>query len=217
MRTHQRVPFVTAVVLALLTTALPGQDARQNAEDADRLARALQLQAGSVVGEVGAGDGSLTLAIAKVVGASGRVFSNEISGERLAHLRKATAASSLRNVAVVEASQTDTNFPHGSCDAIFMRDVYHHLSDPVAMNASLFRSLKPGGRLAVLDFGPPPGAERVVPAERARDGHHGVTPATLERELTSAGFEILATTSYGFRNFMIVARRPDSGPDRPLV
>ena len=40
-----------------------------------------------------------------------------------------------------------------------MRNVYHHFGDPGAMNASLFKSLKPGGSLAVQDFGPPPGAE----------------------------------------------------------
>jgi hypothetical protein len=60
----------------------------------------------------------------------------------------------------------------------------------------------------VLDFGPPPGTESSDPAARGIDGQHGVTPATLERELKAAGFELVSTTTFGFRGFLIVARRP---------
>jgi ubiquinone/menaquinone biosynthesis C-methylase UbiE len=49
---------------------------------------------------------------------------------------------------VVEGGLAQTNLPDECCDAVFMRHVYHHFGDPPAMNASLFRSLKPGGRLA---------------------------------------------------------------------
>ena len=89
-----------------------------------------------------------------------------------------------------------------------MRNVYHHFGDPGAMNASLFKSLKPGGSLAVQDFGPPPGAESATPSGRSQDGHHGVTPATVERELKAAGFDILSSSEWPLRAFMVVARRP---------
>ncbi len=89
-----------------------------------------------------------------------------------------------------------------------MRDVYHHFTDPAAMNASVLASLKPGGMLGVLDFGPPPGSESADPARRGEDGQHGITPATLERELKAAGLEVLSTSPFGFRGFLIVGRRP---------
>jgi predicted methyltransferase len=89
-----------------------------------------------------------------------------------------------------------------------MRDVYHHFADPATMNASIFRSLRPGGRLAVIDFEPPPGGEGANPATRSTNGHHGITPPTLERELKAAGFEILSSTALNSRLFMVVARRP---------
>ena len=58
-----------------------------------------------------------------------------------------------------------TNLPDGACDAIFMRNVYHHFAAPGPMSASLAAALKPGGRVAVVDFRPP-GAEAPMPADR---------------------------------------------------
>jgi predicted methyltransferase len=54
--------------------------------------------------------------------------------------------------------ETGTNLPEGCCDSIVMRLVYHHLTKPAEIDASLFRSLKPGGLLAVIDEEPPPGS-----------------------------------------------------------
>ena len=87
-----------------------------------------------------------------------------------------------------------------------MRNVDHHFGDPPAMNASLLKSLKPGGRLAVLDFTPPSGGE-TVPGHRGDDGHHGITARTLEKELTSAGFEAVMSSEPGGR-VIVVVRRP---------
>jgi predicted methyltransferase len=168
---------------------------------------ALNIRAGSVVGEIGAGDGALTVAIARIVGEQGRVYSTELSKASLAKIEAAVADS--RNVTVIEGTPARTNLPEQCCDAIFMRDVYHHFSEPPAMNASVLASLRPGGLLGVLDFGPPPGAESADPAARGIDGQHGITPATLERELKAAGFEVVSTIPFGFRGFLIVARRPN--------
>jgi predicted methyltransferase len=83
------------------------------------------------------------------------------------------------------------------------------------MNASILKALKPGGKLVILDFGPPPGAESADPEGRSRDGHHGITPETLERELRAAGFEVLSTEHYDLRSSMTVARRPQQAPRAP--
>jgi predicted methyltransferase len=204
---------VTPLILSVLaSTFLSAQNAEQNAADAERVIKALEIRAGSVVAEIGAGDGTLTLAVAKAVGATGRVFSNEFNKERLAGIARAAATAGLGNVATIDGRETDTNLPDQCCDAIFMRNVYHHFGDPAAMNASLFKSLKPGGSLAVQDFGPPPGAESAAPSGRSQDGQHGVTPTTVERELKAAGFDIVSSSAWPFRAFMVVARRPVGCP-----
>ena len=90
-----------------------------------------------------------------------------------------------------------------------MRRVYHHFAKPAAMNASLFRALRPGGRLAVVDFPPRSGSHRVSGVPRDRDGH-GISPELLAEELEAAGFIVLQQID-GFhagREFCVVARRP---------
>jgi len=69
-----------------------------------------------------------------------------------------------------------------------MRNVYHHFADPAAMNASISAALKPGGRLAIVDFSPPPGKEATRSADRAKDGMHGISVESLSREMKEAGF-----------------------------
>jgi predicted methyltransferase len=201
--------FVTLFVLVSLSPGTShGQGAEAIAADASRLVQALNVRAGNVVAELGAGDGALTVAIARIVGEQGRVYSTELSKASLAKIQAAAAAAELKNVTVVEGAPVRTNLPEQCCDAIFMRDVYHHFSQPQAMNASVLASLKPGGALGVLDFGPPPGTESADPAARGIDGQHGITTATLEKELKAAGFELVSTTPFGLRGFLIVARRP---------
>jgi len=194
------------LVCAAAATGLLAQNAQQNKTDAERLIAVLEIHAGSVVGEIGAGDGTLTFAIAQTVGESGRVFTNDLNKDRVKKLQTEAEKAGAANVTVVEGRETETNFPDQCCDAIFMRNVYHHFGDPPAMNASLLKSLKPGGRLAILDFTPPPGGE-TVPGHRGDDNHHGITPPTLEKELKAAGFEIVSSNLQN-RSVTVVARRP---------
>jgi precorrin-6B methylase 2 len=95
-----------------------------------RLRQVLILETGKAVADVGAGKGELTFALASEVGPKGRVFSTEIDPERLRRLRQAVLAAQLDNVTVVEARSTETGLPANCCDAIVLRRVYHHLTEP---------------------------------------------------------------------------------------
>ena len=196
---------LVALAAALAATASFAQTAQENAADAERLIRALEIRSGSTVGEIGAGGGELTLAMARAVGEDGRVFTNELNKDRVRAIEQAVEKAGLKHVTVVEGRAAETNFPAECCDAIFMRNVYHHFGDPPAMNASLRLSLKPGGRLAIIDFTPPPGGE-AAPGKRGEDNHHGVTATTLEGELRAAGFEIVSAVT-DKRSVFVVARR----------
>jgi ubiquinone/menaquinone biosynthesis C-methylase UbiE len=205
----RRALVTTLVIAAGVTAWLLAQSAQENAADVDRLVKALAIQPGSIVGEIGAGDGTLTVLMAKAVGSSGRVLSTELVRDRLDAIRKAARDAGLSNVEVIEGRAAETNLPDQCCDAVFMRNVYHHFGDPPAMNASIQQSLKPGGHLAVIDFSPP-GADSAEPGKRSEDGQHGVTAATVERELQAVGFEIVSSASINTRGFMVVARRATS-------
>jgi ubiquinone/menaquinone biosynthesis C-methylase UbiE len=202
--------FITAFVLAAFAAVTaPAQTSRQNEADAAWLIKVLDIRAGSVVGEIGAGGGELTFLLARTVGEQGRIFSNELNVDRVKALQAEAVKSGAANVTAVQGRELETNFPAECCDAIFMRDVYHHFGDPPAMNASMLKSLKPGGRLAVIDFTPPPPSEASEnpPGRRGEDNHHGITQATLEKELKAAGFEIVSGDIKN-RAVTVVARRP---------
>ena len=147
-----------------------------------RLREVLALRTGMVVADVGAGKGQLTRALAATVGPGGRVFATEIDLDRLKALRAMLAEAKLANVTIVEAKSRDSGLPAGCCDAIVLRRVYHHVTDPAETNVSLLRALRPGGLLAVIDFPPPFFIGR---------GSLGVPAQSVVDELTASGFEML--------------------------
>jgi ubiquinone/menaquinone biosynthesis C-methylase UbiE len=129
--------------------------ARSGPLKSGRLTRLLGLKAGMTVADVGAGFGAWTVRLARLVGPAGRVFATDIGEKQLAALRDYTAREGLANVTVLEGAAGTTNLPALCCDAILIRDAYHHLTEPESIGKSLAGALKPGGRLAVIDFPPP--------------------------------------------------------------
>jgi tRNA A58 N-methylase Trm61 len=198
MTTPRLFRFVAAIGFTLgivLACALPARG-QTDAADATRLVEALALGAGSNVAEIGAGSGALTVAIARTVGAGGRVYSNELNPRQRRAIERAVTAAALTNVTVVEGHERRTNLPDACCDAIFMRDVFHHFDDAAGMSRDLLTSLVPGGRLAVLDFPP-------------RNGH-GTTQEAVIATLQEAGFVQVRLEDSGARWFLVVATRPSS-------
>ena len=119
------------------------------------------------------------------------------------------ASASLSNVTVLQSAAAETNLPAACCDALFMRLVYHHFGDPPAMNASLLRSLKPGGHVVVLEFRPTSGVT-AAPGKRAEGNSHGVMPATVIEELTAAGFADVHEVPWpSAPTFAVIAQRAD--------
>jgi SAM-dependent methyltransferase len=158
-----------------------------------RLRQVLNLKSGMAVADVGAGGGDLTLALAADVGLAGRVFSSDIDPSALEQIRRRVDAAGLRNVTLVEAGAQTTGLPANCCDAIVLRRVYHHLSDPASTNADFLRSMRPGAVLAVIDFPPMlawlwPWPPEGVPKNR---NGHGVMADIVVGEVTAGGFELV--------------------------
>ena len=205
MRTKRHLLLV---VLLFSAIALPvcGQDYQK---ESARRAQLLNWHAGTVVAEIGAGAGEMTLDAAARVGPRGHIYSNELSREKLAHLKELAAADKDHNITVLEGSQSGTNLPPECCDSIYMRRVYHHFTEPRKMDASLFQSLKPGGLLAAIDFPPRSGLPAVegVPANR---GGHGIPQKVLIQELTAAGFELVSQPAdWPNDNYCVIFRKPE--------
>ncbi|WP_142712560.1 class I SAM-dependent methyltransferase [Fodinibius sediminis] len=186
----------------------PAFVAAQNiTDDVNWLIEVLKLEEGSVVADIGAGDGSISLALARHVGTNGKIYSSELGADSVRYLRRVVDSANVSNVTVMEGHPSRTNLPEQCCDALLLRRVYHHFKDPLPMNKSMLESLKPGGRLAVIDF-EPRGGDSADPARRASASHHGVTTETVVKELRQAGFELVSSEQPAGRDVYVVVRKP---------
>jgi ubiquinone/menaquinone biosynthesis C-methylase UbiE len=211
-RVTKRSTLVAMLAAAFTLSVCRGQ-APYAAESA-RLAELLGWRAGSVVAEIGAGEGPMSLEAARRVGPQGHVFTNELDSRKLAHLQELAVQAPAHNLTAVQGSQTSTGLPAECCDSIFMRRVYHHFTEPAQLDASLFRALKPGGLLAVIDF-PPRAWLPPVPGVPKNRGGHGVPEKIIIQELTAAGFQVEAIPKdWPGDDYCVVFRKPAPPPPR---
>ena len=153
----------------------PARDAWQMPE---RVIAALQLQPGAAVADLGAGTGYFSVRLAKAV-PQGTVYAVDIEPAMLAHIAKRASAAGLTNIVTVTAAQRSLALP-APVDVLLVVDTYHHLPDRVAYFRDVQKVLKPGGRVAIIDFrkdspeGPPAqfrfDAEQIV-AEMEQAGY----------------------------------------------
>ena len=167
------------------------QERRQAELDAPKLVEVLELKPGMTVADVGSGFGAMTVVLGHWIG-SGRVFATDITEHALRQTREYVKKEALTNVTVIEGAEAATNLPDACCDAIFLRNVYHHITAVDAFNRSLVASLKPGGRLAIIDLEDRSGGQipKGVPTNR---GGHGVPPGIVVDELKAAGLNHIRT------------------------
>lgn len=161
-------------------------------DEISRLAKLMDWKSGDTFADIGAGDGTYAIAALAIVGPTGKVFATELDDKKLATLQREAKDRALKNFTVLAAHEKDTNLPDACCDTILLRRVYHHLTAPNEMDASLLRSLKPEGKLTIIDFPPRPDLTRSDPVEGVpkNRGGHGIPQKVLIDELTAVGFSV---------------------------
>lgn len=149
----------------------PARDAWQKPHE---VIRSLALKPDAAVADLGAGTGYFSLRLAHVV-PQGRVYAVDIEPAMVKHLADRARTLGLANVFAIEGAADTANLP-AKVDLVLLVDVYHHIDAREAYFARLRASLKPGGRVAVIDFnasspvGPPRSAR--ISAERVRAEMH---------------------------------------------
>jgi SAM-dependent methyltransferase len=127
----------------------PQRDAEERTDD---LVKALEIREGARVADIGAGTGYFTWRLARDAGATGRILAVDIQQAMLDLTAQAVQQRGLKNVDYVLATPRDPKLPAGSLDMVFIAYSYHEFADPETTMAAVRRSLKPGGRLVVVEY-----------------------------------------------------------------
>lgn len=192
---HARTAAAAILAAAIIAAAVPARALAGGTDSgaiADRIATLLRLKPGDTIAEIGAGHGYMAVRMAEKVGPAGHLYANEVDSTELKEIVRRARDAELANVTVVKGSDTGTGLPPDSCNGIYMTFVYHHFADPLAMDRSIYQSLKPGGRLFISDFYPTWLLWLwATPAMERNFGGHGVAEPLMVSQLTSVGFRLL--------------------------
>jgi SAM-dependent methyltransferase len=164
---------------------------------------AMGVRPGMTIGEIGAGGGRVTFALARRVGEGGKVYANDIDPKPLAELRAVSERKGTKNIETLVGKADDPMFPKGVLDLAIMAIVYHHLEQPVALLKNLALSLKPGATLVIVD----PAYDRTGD----KDSDRPTTRERVESEAAQAGYELVAMDASLPRDNIFILRVKTGG------
>ena len=171
----------------------PERDAWQKPHE---VVRALALKPDARVADLGAGTGYFSARLANML-PQGRVYAVDIEPDMVRYLEARAKREGLRNLTAVAGKPDDPRLPE-KVDLILLVDVYHHIEDRARYFSKLRASLRPGGRIAIIDFrldspeGPPPAAR--------------IAPETVRAEMKAAGHTLAAEHPFLPYQYFLVFR-----------
>lgn len=158
---------------------------REAEEKPSVLIRNLGLKPGDVVADIGAGTGYFSFRLASLV-PKGKVLAVDIQPEMLALLRERAKRTGIANVEPVPGRIDDPGLAPDSVDLVLMVDVYHEFSQPCEMMRAVVKALKPGGRVALVEYRAEDPAVPIKPL-------HKMTRAQAEKEMAAVGLRLQRT------------------------
>ncbi len=180
----------------------PDRDAWQQP---DEIMDALGVADGSVVADIGAGAGWFTVRLARRVGPAGLVYAQDVQRPVLDAIRRRAAREDLRNVRTRLGMGDNPNLPAAALDAMLIVDVYPEIEDRVAFLRSLARSLRPAGRIGIVNYRPGDGGPG--PVARLGEGER-VAQAVVERDVVAAGLVLRPVEQFLRYQYLVVAVLP---------
>jgi SAM-dependent methyltransferase len=161
---------------------LEGPD-REQWQKPDQIMDALLIAEGSIVAEIGAAGAWFTVRLAQRVGQNGKVYAEDIQPEMIEAINRRAQRENLTNVKPILGAARDPRLPNG-LDAVLIVEVYREMDDPVELLKKVARSLKPQGRIGIVDFTAGGGGPGPAPEER-------VSPETEIRAAEAAGLQLI--------------------------
>jgi ubiquinone/menaquinone biosynthesis C-methylase UbiE len=174
---------------------LEGAD-REQWNKPEQIMDALKIADGSHVAEIGAGGGWFTLRLAHRVNQNGIVYAEDVQPEMIEAIRRRVQRENLTNVRTVLGTTKDSRLPH-NLDAILINGAYHEMENPVAVLKDAAESLKPQGRIGIVDYSPGAGGPGPDPEQR-------VDADTVIKGATAAGLRVISKEAVPPFMFMVV-------------
>jgi predicted methyltransferase len=159
---------------------------RETEEQPQLVIDALEIKPGQTVADLGAGSGYYSFRIAPLVGPTGAVLAIDIEPAMLEVIAQRAAREHVANIKPVRGSARDPNLAPHSVDLLFMVDVYHELEYPYEVMTKVRAALKPGGRVALVEYRAEDPAVMIKPV-------HKMSERQVRREMQAAGFKHLQT------------------------
>jgi ubiquinone/menaquinone biosynthesis C-methylase UbiE len=181
---------------------------RETEEQPEKALDAMDIREGMVVADVGAGTGYMTLRIARRVGLTGKVYGNDVQPEMIRRLRDNAAKANLDNIEIVLGAEADPKLPAGKMDIVLMVDVYHELSRPQEMLRRIRASLKPDGRLVLLEY------RKEDPKVPIRF-EHKMSVEEVKTEVEAEGFKLDKAVETLPRQHILFFRKISGRPNEP--
>lgn len=169
---------------------------RDSWQHTEQVIRMLEIQAGQHVADLGAGSGYFTFRLADAVGPAGKVYAVDVDPGMNTYVKKETEKRRYQNIEVVLAQPHDPLIPEDGIDLIFTCNTYHHFKDRVAYFTHVQKYLRPGGRVAIIDFNGKGWFFKIFP--------HFTASEVIKKEMGSAGYHL--QHEFGFlprQHFMI--------------
>jgi ubiquinone/menaquinone biosynthesis C-methylase UbiE len=180
---------------------LEGPD-REQWQKPDQIMDALGIADGSIVADLGAGGGWFTTRLARRVGPNGLVYAEDIQPEMIEVIGGRIQRENLLNVRTVLGTAKDPRLPRG-IDAVVIVDAYHEMEDPVALLKNVEQSLKPQGRIGVVDYNAGGGGPGPPPDER-------VAPEAVIKAASAAGLQLISREAVPPFQFLLVFKKGSS-------
>ena len=178
----------------------PDRDAWQKP---DQIMDALGIADGSKVADIGAGAGWFTIRLARRVGPNGIVYAQDVQRQMLEAIRRRVAKEALQNVETRLGEGSNPNLPRGSLDAVLVVDVYPEVEDRVTFLRNLAASLKPNGRIGIVNYKPGKGG----PGPSTLEEGVRVERAVVEADAKAAGLRVLSRETFLPYQYMLVLGR----------
>ena len=179
-------------------------ESREVFNQRQKIVEACGIKPGMVVADIGAGTGLFTRLFSPAVGDQGRVLAVDITQKFLDHITVRSREIGQRNVETVLCSQDSIKLPPGIVDLAFISDTYHHFEFPTKTMTSLLSSLKPGGRVVVIDFHKIEGQSSDFVMSHVRAGQE-----VFEKEILDCGFrKVREERELLKENYFLVFEKP---------